>query len=81
MPPWLERGTRVSFGFSSLQTRDIEIRDSRAEVVGKAIVNEVSVLSPGKKAAELLAEILSRRPTEQRVHGGGSDHLQSRRSR
>jgi hypothetical protein len=58
-PAWLKRGTRVSFGFSPLHTRDVHIRDSRAEVIGRGLVNEVSVLSPGKRPAEPLAEVLS----------------------
>lgn len=62
-PSWLERGTPVSFGFGPVHIRDMAIRDSRAEVVAQALV-EVSVLSPSKRPAEPLAQVISLRPTE-----------------
>lgn len=57
-PSWLKRDTPASFGFKPLYTRDVNIRGLRADVVGGAIVEEVSVLSPTAKPAEPLARVV-----------------------
>jgi hypothetical protein len=63
-PSWLKRGTRASFESRPFDQRDVIIREHRAEVVARAFVSEVSVLSPSVKPAEPLAEVLSLRAAE-----------------
>ena len=65
-PPWLKRGTRVSFGSKILDRREISIREYDADVVALAFVEEVSVLSPSVKPREPCAEVLSIRPIEKK---------------
>jgi hypothetical protein len=77
-PPWLKHGTRASFGFGSLHCRDVVIRERRAEVVARGILNEVSVLEPGTTPAEPLAEVLRFRPTDvPKEIAGGAGYLRS----
>jgi len=60
-PAWLRKyETRASFGFSTLSRRTF----SEGELIAKAFVSEVSILSPGVKPAEPLAEVLLFRPAE-----------------
>jgi hypothetical protein len=63
-PPWLKRGTRVSFGSKVIDRRDVSIREYQADVVALAFVEEVSVLSPSVQPAEPCAEVLSFRSIE-----------------
>ena len=52
-PEWLKRGTRASFGFASLQ--DQQVGDwSR---VLRGLISEVSILSPGVRPVEPLAQV------------------------
>lgn len=78
-PAWLKRGeTKASFGSKPYDRREIDIRGTRADIVAKAFVEEVSVLSPSVKPAEPRAEVWSFRPVEKRAAsspaaGGSSD--------
>lgn len=65
-PPWLKRGTRVSFGSKIVSRRDVSIREYNADVVALAFVEEVSVLSPSVQPREPCAEVLSIRPIEKK---------------
>lgn len=52
-PEWLRRGTKASICFSALQRGEAANRG----IVRRAIVREVSILSPGVKPAEPFAEV------------------------
>jgi hypothetical protein len=71
-PTWLQRGARASFEYRSLDTREYNIRGTKADVVAKAMVSEVSVLSPSTKPAEPLAAVLSYRPADPPAAGRSS---------
>ena len=58
-PSWLKRGTRASFGFAVLHRRELNISGTQADVIARAIMQEVSVLSPATTPAEPCAEVLS----------------------
>ncbi len=60
-PEWLERGTRASFGYGPIHTAPDVFG---CEILRRGIVNEVSVLSPGREPAEPLACVLALHPTE-----------------
>ncbi len=63
-PNWLGRGTRASFEYKALHTREVHIRGTKANVVANAIVTEVSVLSSSTEPVEPLAEVRSYRVAE-----------------
>jgi hypothetical protein len=57
-PDWLKRGVKASFAFAALSTSPT-IQDTYGwKLVNRALVNEVSILSPGKEPAEPLAQVL-----------------------
>jgi hypothetical protein len=67
-PVWLKRGeTKASFGSKTYDRREIDIRGTSADIVAKAFVEEVSVLSPSVKPAEPRAEVWSYRLAEPAV--------------
>ena len=66
-PEWLGRYTRASFGFKTLHRREVNIRGTKADVIARAIVHEVSVLPESVQPAEPLAAVVSIRPIEDEV--------------
>jgi hypothetical protein len=57
-PCWLERGNGASFGSRVLDRREVSVRDTTAEVIAYALMDEVSVLIT-KKPGEPRAAVLS----------------------
>lgn len=53
-PDWLKRGTAASFGFATLLRGEFH----GWEICRRGLLNEVSVLSPGVKPAEPLAQVV-----------------------
>lgn len=61
---WLKRGAGASFGFKLLHERKATFADTSPDVIADGLVDEVSVLSPGRKPAEPLAEVLMLKRSE-----------------
>jgi hypothetical protein len=58
LPTWFKRGAPASCGYLPLHRRDVAIAGTRADVIGNALLREISVLSPGVEPAEPLAEVM-----------------------
>lgn len=59
-PCWLEKGTPASISYAALHRQELE----GWMITRKGLVTEVSVLSPGKRPAEPLAQVVSFSPVE-----------------
>jgi hypothetical protein len=62
-PKWLQRGTKASVGMKAPRVRAATF-DAHENVVSWAIVDEISVLSPGVEPREPRAQVLSLSRTE-----------------
>jgi hypothetical protein len=80
-PSWLKKGTAASHGWATAHRADLG-PEAHAEILGRGIVREVSVLSPGVKPYEPDARVLIMREagppaavpdrsTAGVIHGGG----------
>jgi len=81
-PEWLKRGTPASLRCYPLFRRDVVIRERRADVIAKALLDEISVLSPGNEPGEPLARVLllrespvAVRDTSGRASAGGEGEV------